>query len=178
MRIFRPPVIVLAIALMVPVRAAAAGQTPEPPRPLAWDIARAVLIDPTTYAPALVAHEAMTRDWRTSQVFFAHGWVERNPRFTTSGLPNDAPIGYDAGNRIIRRESLRLLQYSAINNAASGIAERLLTARYPSRRKLFRTLGWIERIGYASFITYRNAADHFRQAGENRRLATVYGYAR
>jgi hypothetical protein len=173
----RPGRAAAALVLAI-LPAVAAGQTPEPPRPIVWDVARAVLIDPTTYAPALVAHEAMTRDWKTSQVLFANGWVERNPRFTVSGLPNDAPIGYDEGTRIIHRESLRLLQYSAINNAASGIAERLLIARYPSRRKLIRTLGWIERIGYASFVTYRNAADHLRQAGENRRLARRYGLSR
>jgi hypothetical protein len=90
-----------------------------------WDVARAVLIDPTTYAPALVAHEAMTRDWKTSQVLFAHGWMERNPRFTASGLPNDVPVSYGEGNRIIHRASLRVLQYSVLNNAASGIGERL-----------------------------------------------------
>ncbi len=155
-----------------------AGQTAEPSRPVAWDVARGVLIDPTTYAPALISHEAMSRDWKTSQVLFAHGWLERNPRFTVSGRPDDIAISYEAGNRIIHRESLRLLQYSLLNNAASGIGERLLIARYPSRRTLIKAIGWAERIGYAAFMTYRNSADHLRQARENRRLARVYGYAR
>lgn len=167
------PLPIAAIVLLL-LPAAGAAQPAEEPRPMAWDVARAVLIDPTTYAPALIAHEAMTRDWKTSQVLFAHGWVERNPRFTISGRPNDVPISYAAGNGIIHREALKMFQYSALNNAAVGVGERLLASRYPSRKKLIRTVAWIERIGYASFVAYRNSADHFRQAAENRRVARLH----
>jgi len=167
-------VLVLVLAL---APATMVAQTVEAPRPVAWDVARAVLVDPTTYAPALIGHEAMTHDWKTSQVLFRHGWVESNPRFTKSGLPNDVPVSYSTGSGIIHREAFKLLGYSAMNNVAMGIGERLLIVRYPSRRKLIRTLGWVERIGYASFLAYRNSADHFRQAGKNQRLARDLGYS-
>lgn len=64
----------------------------------------------------------------TSQVLFARGWVEMNPRFTISGRPNDVPVAYGAGKRIIRREARSLLQNSAVNNLAEGIGERLLAS--------------------------------------------------
>lgn len=145
-------------------------------RPLLWDVAQKVLIDPTTYAPGVISYEAMHWDWKTSQVLFAHGWVETNPQFTITGKPNDVPVAYRAGERRIRSIASRLILYSAMNNLGAGIAERLLTARHPSHTKLIRTLSWIERIGFASFVTYRNSVDHVRQARANRRLAREYGY--
>jgi hypothetical protein len=45
-------------------------------RPLVWDVARAVLVDPSTYAPALISYEAIRQDWKTSQILFANGWLE------------------------------------------------------------------------------------------------------
>jgi hypothetical protein len=53
----------------------------------------------------------------------------------------------------------------------TGVVERLLIARHPERKKLFRTLSWIERITFGSVAAYQNSAHHFRQAGINRRLA-------
>ena len=43
------------------------------PRPVIWDVARGVLPDPTTYAPATLAYTAQRLDWKSSQVFFEHG---------------------------------------------------------------------------------------------------------
>jgi hypothetical protein len=166
--------VVLALLLVTP---SASGQA-EPSRPFAWGVARAVLIDPTTYVPAVISHEAMMSDWKTSQVLFAHGWRETNPRYTVTGLPNDVPLSYDEGKDRIREVSLKVLQYSALNNALAGVGERLLISKYPHRKKLIRTLSWVERIGYASFIAYRNSADHLRQARTNRQLAREFGYAR
>ena len=150
----------------------------ETPRPLAWDVVRAVLIDPTTYAPALISYEAIRQDWKTSQVLFAHGWLEENPRFTVSGRPNDVPVSYGEGASRIRGAALTMLQYSAVNNVSANIAERLLVARYPHRKRLIRALSWAERIAFASLLTYTNSADHIRQASTNRRLAREYGYTR
>jgi len=155
--------------------AAAWGQTRE--RPFAWDVARGVLIDPTTYAPAVISYEAIRRDWKSSQVLFAHGWVEQNPRYTISGRASDLPVSYDEGMRRIRRTALTLLQYSALNNVGVGVAERLLVRRYPSRKALVRTVSWIERIAFASLLIYSNSADHIRQAATNRRLAREHGYS-
>jgi hypothetical protein len=166
--------IVIVVLAFMPVVASA--QLQETGRPVAWDVARAVLIDPTTYAPAVISYETIHWDWKTSQVLFAHGWVEANPRFTISGRPNDTPVTYVAGRRVIRGTALSILQYSVVNNLAAGISARVLASRYPSHKKLIRTLSWIERIGFASFVTYRNSADHVRQARTNRRLAREYGY--
>jgi len=154
------------------------GQSNQESRPFAWDVARAVLIDPTTYVPAIIFHQAMREDWSTSQVLFAHGWLEQNPRFTRSGLPNETPISYDAGKGIIARDALTLLGTSAVHNGIVGVAERLLIQRHPQRRKLIRTISWIERIAFASAFTYRNAGVHLRQSDENRHLAREYGYIR
>jgi hypothetical protein len=120
----------------------------------------------------------MMSDWKTSQVLFANGWREANPRYTVTGLPNDVPLSYGDGKDRIRGASLKVLQYSALNNALAGVGERLLISKYPNRKKLIRTLSWVERIGYASFIAYRNSADHLRQARTNRQLAREFGYAR
>ncbi len=145
-------------------------------RPFAWDVARAVLIDPTTYAPALISYKAIQQDWKTSQILFDNGWVEQNPRFTVSGKVNDVPVSYNEGTRRIRGAALTMLRNSAVNNVGARVAERLLIARYPHRKTLIRTLSWVERIAFASVITYRNSVDHLRQASANRRLAREYGY--
>jgi hypothetical protein len=166
--------IVVTMLSVVPVSAWAQA---EEQRPFAWDVARAVLIDPTTYAPALLSYEAMRQDWKTSQVLFAHGWVEQNPRFTISGRANDMPVSYHEGTSRIRGAALTVLQYSAINNVGAQVAERLLVSRYPHRKKLIRALSWVERIAFASILTHSNTADHFRQASSNRRSAREFGYA-
>src|SRR5687767_8550784 len=147
-------------------------------RPFAWDVARAALIDPTTYAPALISYEAIRQDWKTSQILFANGWLEENPRFTASGRANDVPVGDGEGMSRIRRASLTTLQHSVVNNVSARVVERLLVARYPHRKRLIRALSWAERIAFASLLTYNNSADHIRQASTNRRLAREYGYTR
>jgi hypothetical protein len=166
----------LLVVILMP--AYAGGQTGESPRPFAWDVARAVLIDPTTYVPAVISREAMLQDWKSSQVFFAHGWLEGNQGFTVTGQANDVPVSYDEGKRRIGRESLVILGKSALNNLAVGVGERLLTAKYPERRKLIRTVSWIERIAYASVTTYMNTAGHVRQARANARLARDLAFTR
>jgi hypothetical protein len=163
------------IALLLIVPAAATAQ--EGATAVALDVVRQVAIDPTTYAPAVISFVATSQDWKTSQVLFSHGWVEANPRFTVSGLPNDVPVAYSEGKRMIRRDALTLLQYSMLNNVAAAVGSRLLMSRYPSHKKLVRVLSWVERIAFASLVTYRNSADHLRQAGTNRRLAREYGYS-
>jgi len=153
-----------------------AGAQTENARPFAWDVARAVLIDPTTYAPAVIVHESMRQDWKTSQVLFAHGWVEQNPNFTRSGLANDVPVPYHEGTRRIRTAALMVLGYSVVNNLGTAGLERVFITRYPKRKTLIRTLSWVERIAFASILTYNNSARHFRQADANRRLALEHGY--
>lgn len=166
---------VLAIVLLVVLASPASAQEPAP-APLLIDAAKAVVLDPTTYAPAVVGWGATRLDWRSSQVFFQLGWTEHNPRFTTSGLRDDTAIGYAAGNRKIAVDALANLRLSMVNNFSSHLVERLLIRRYPTRRRLVRTVGWIERIAFASYWTHRLSADHFRQWQDNDRRARQLGY--
>jgi hypothetical protein len=141
-----------------------------------WDVTKSVVLDPTTYAPATLAYTSMRLDWRSSQPLFQNGWVEQNRRFTISGRPNDTPISFADGNRKIRQMALLHLQESIINNAAANLFERALTNKYPQHRKLFKILSWAERIAFASYVSYRASANHFRQAERNLALARQYGY--
>lgn len=140
------------------------------------DVAKKVLLDPTTYAPAIVAWKATRLDWQSSQIFFQRGWFEHNPRYTVSGRGNDTAIGYAAGNRQIFRDSIGNLQLSLVNNVSERVMERLLMPRYPNHRTLLRTIGWIERSAMASYWSYRLSAGHFRQWQENERRALQLGY--
>ena len=139
------------------------------------DLTRSVLFDPTTYAPAALAYTSQRMDWNTSQVLFKAGFVEHNPLYTISGRPDDTPIGFDAGNRQIRRAAIGYLQQSLVNNLSTQILERALTQKYPQHQKVFKTLGWVERIGFSSYVAYLASADHFTQVQKNRQLARAYG---
>ena len=140
------------------------------------DVVKKVTLDPTTYAPAIVAWKATRLDWQSSQVFFQHGWFEHNPRFTVSGRGDDTAIGYAAGNRQIFADAIAVLQLSMVNNVSERVIERWLVPRYPNHRKLLRTLGWIERSAMASYWSYRLSAGHLRQWQKNERLAQQLGY--
>ena len=131
---------------------------------------------PTTYAPAALSYTALKMDWDSSQTLFRNGWVEQNHRFTISGRPNEMPVSYEEGNRRIRQMALLHLQESLVNNAAANIFERVLAEKYPQHRKLFKVLSWVERIGFASYVSYMASANHFRQTERNRQLAVQFGY--
>lgn len=139
-------------------------------------LAREVAFDPTTYAPAAIAYDGRMRDWKTSQPFFQHGYLEKNPLFTVSGLPNDTPLGYEAGRRVILKEALVHLQVSAVHNFTSRTVERMLLERFPEKRTFIRVLGWIERTAFASYLAYELSHRHYQQARENQRLAASYGW--
>ena len=118
----------------------------------------------------------MKMDWNSSQTLFRNGWVEQNHRFTVTGQPNDTPVSYDNGNRKIRQMALLHLQESVINNVATNVFERVLSEKYPNHRKLFKALSWVERIAFASYVSYVASANHFRQTERNKALARQYGY--
>jgi len=167
--------IAIVAALTIVASAPAPPQEGHQP-PLVRDVVKRVALDPTTYAPAVVAWGATRLDWGSSQIFFQNGWHEQNPRFTTSGRGGDTPIGYAAGNRQILEDSAWNLRLSLINNVSEQLIEGLLIRRYPTHRTLLRTLGWIERIAAASYWTYQLSADHFRQWRANERRARQLGY--
>jgi hypothetical protein len=119
---------VLVAVLMVLAAQTASAQDPEHGS-FVTDVVRAVVLDPTTYAPAFVAWEATRLDWRSSQVFFENGWRESNQRFTLSGRGNDVAVSYVAGNRTILMDALANLQLSAIHNVSERVIERVLLPR-------------------------------------------------
>jgi hypothetical protein len=142
---------------------------------LLWEAAQRVALDPTTYAPAAVVYTAQRLDWSSSQPLFRAGYVEANPRYTTSGLAFDTPVSYAEGKRTIVRDTAALFARSLANNAVCSIVEHVLIARAPKHRKLIRTLGWIERVSVASYWSYRLSERHFEQWRANERLARQIG---
>ena len=140
------------------------------------DIVKGVVFDPTTYVPAAISYDATMRDWNSSQTLFQHGYVEHNLRFTISGLPNDVPVGYGEGNYRIRMDALLNVEMSLVNNFSSRFIERALMERYPEHRKRIRTLGWIERTAFASYMSYYLSQAHYRQWRANEQLARQSGY--
>lgn len=165
--------LLFSIVLLAPGVAAAQSETDSN---FFWDITKSVVFDPTTYAPATLSYTSMRMDWDSSQPLFRNGWVEQNRRFTLSGRANDIPVSYAEGNRRIQRMALLHLQESIVNNAAANIFERVLSEKYPQHRKLFKVLSWVERIAFASYVSYMASANHFRQTERNRQLALQYGY--
>ena len=165
----------MAIALLVALASPASAQE-QAPAPLLTGVVKAVILDPTTYAPAIVAWEATRLDWRSSQVFFQLGWTEHNARFTTSGLGDDTAIGYAAGNRKIAMDALANLRLSVVNNFSSRLVERLLIRRYPTRARSFVPSAGSSESRSRRYWTHRLSADHFRQWQENERRARQFGY--
>ena len=165
--------LLLTIVFLTPVAASAQDDSDSN---FFWDVTKAVVFDPTTYVPATLTYTSMKMDWNSSQTLFRNGWVEQNHRFTLSGRPNDLPVSYADGNKRIRQMALLHLQESIINNAATNIFERILSEKYPQHRKMFKVLSWVERIAFASYVSYMASASHFKQAERNRQLALQYGY--
>ena len=85
-------------------------------------------------------------------------------------------MSYAAGNRRIVATGFAVLRTSLIHNVSSALIERLLLERLPRHRTLIRRLGWIERISFASCLSYRQSTSHFRQWRANVRLSRQLGY--
>src|SRR5688572_2980597 len=165
--------VLLSMMILTPAIASAQSDTDSN---IFWDVTKAVVFDPTTYAPATLSYTSMKMDWASSQTLFRNGWVEQNYRFTVSGRPNDVPVSFGDGNKKIRHMALMHLQESIVNNAAANIFERVLAEKYPQHRKLFKVLSWVERVAFASYVSYAASANHFKQTERNRQLAAQYGY--
>ena len=163
----------LSMMILTPAIASAQADTDSN---VFWDVTKAVVFDPTTYAPATLSYTSMKMDWDSSQALFRNGWVEQNRLFTVSGRPNDLPLSFADGNKKIRNMALLHLQESVVNNVAANIFERVLAEKYPDHRKLFKVLSWVERIGFASYMSYAASANHFRQTERNRQLVVQFGY--
>ena len=170
-------VVCVATLLLSPAYASAQGQSDNPDQSsFLADVAKRVFFDPTTYAPAILGYDSTMRDWKSSQPLFQHGYLEANERYTVSGRRHDVPVSFAQGNQRILSDSLLNLPMSFANNASSRVVERLLIDRFPNHPKLVRTLGWIERTSFASYMSYRLSAKHFRQWQTNESLARELGY--
>lgn len=150
--------------------------TAQEPVNVVTETVKNVVLDPTTYIPAALSYDGRMRDWTTSQAFFEHGYLERNPRFTVSGVPNSAPMSFEDGKRVIVKDILVHVGTSALHNAASRTVERLLIEKHPEKRKLIRVLGWVERAAMASFLSYQWSGAHYRQWRANERMIQQNGW--
>ena len=121
--------VLLSMMVLTPAIASAQAETDTN---VFWDVTKAVVFDPTTYAPATLSYTSMKMDWDSSQTLFRNGWVEQNHRFTMSGRPNDLPVSYADGNKKIRNMALLHLQESLINNTAANVFERVLAEQVPA----------------------------------------------
>ena len=166
-----------AIALCLAARASAqdAHEVPSVPS-LTLEAVKQTLLDPTTYAPAGTLYISSRLDWNSSQVFFAHGDLEQNPRFTITGLPHDVPLSYSAGNKMLLTDAMSVAAVSFTNNAVTHFTVDALAIRHPEHQKLWTTLGWIERSAVATSLSYFLSAQHFEQWRENERVAAQRGY--
>ena len=164
----------ITILLLLTIAAPVCAQNPESAgdNNSFWNISKSVLLDPTTYVPAGISYTATRLDWNTSQPFFARGYIERNPRFTLTGQPNDVPLSFADGNKRILTDTLMVMQMSAVHNLGVQSLERMLIAKNPEHRKLIKTIGWIERIAVSSYWSYRLSEQHWAQWRENQQLAS------
>jgi hypothetical protein len=140
------------------------------PRPLLVEAFTRVVKDPTTYALPPIVYTAHRLDWDSSQKLFAHGYLEANPKFTLTGRVDDVPISHAAGKRRILRYSASMIGRSALNNGICAMVERRLIERAPHRRKLIRTLGWIERGLVSAYWSYRLTHNQVGQWRDNERV--------
>lgn len=143
---------------------------------LTFEAAKQSLLDPTTYAPAGMLYVSSRLDWNSSQQFFAHGDVEENGRYTITGLPHDAPLSYSAGNKQLITDALSVASVSLVNNMVAHFTVDAMAVRNPEHRKLWKTLGWVERAAVATSLSYVLSVQHFQQWQQNQRVAAQRGY--
>ena len=65
--------VLISMMILTPALASAQAETDSN---LFWDVTKAVVFDPTTYAPATLSYTSMKMDWDSSQTLFRNGWVE------------------------------------------------------------------------------------------------------
>ena len=162
--------------MILTMPAVASAQSDDGDSNLFWDITRSVVFDPTTYAPATLAYTSM--NLRLAELSAAvPQWLGRaEPSFYGERPAERYSRQLYGRERKIRQMALLHLQESIVNNAAANIFERVLAEKYPQHRKLFKVLSWMERIAFASYVSYMASANHFKQAERNRQLAIQYGY--
>jgi hypothetical protein len=143
---------------------------------LALESVKQTLLDPTTYAPAGMLYTSSRLDWNSSQVFFAHGDAENNPRYTVTGLPGSAPLSYSEGNKLLLTDALSVASVSFVNNTVAHFTVDAMAIRNPEHAKLWKALGWVERAAVASSLSYVLSVRHFEQWQTNEQIAAQRGW--
>ncbi len=164
---------VTVVALMMLVASSSVSAQVQDHASFVPDVVKNVILDPTTYAPAIVAWTATHLDWPSSQIFLQNGSVEHHARFTVNGRGDDTTIGYASGNRQIVADAIANLQLSLVDNVSARVVQRLLMPRYPHHRTLLRTIG--EKCDGVVW-SYRQSAGHFRQWRANQQRVHQLGY--
>jgi len=172
----KPQTRVLAFAFAALLWTSSAFAQTGGPWSFAAGILKAAARDPATYAPGPLKYESMRLDWESSQIFFQHGFVERNARYTVSGRSNDVAISHAAGNRRLALDSLKVLGEAATASVGERLAEGLLIRRYPQHRKALLVAGHAVRIIGSSYLSYASSMAHLRQWRRNERLARHLGF--
>ncbi len=167
------PSALLAVIILASAGPAAA-QTEQPSRVAA--VLRSVVRDPVVYVPAAAKYTSLRLDWGSSQVFFVHGFLEKNARYTISGRSNDIALSREAGNRRIVGDTLVVLSQSLSLGLAERAVERMLSSRFEGHQRLVAVIGRVVRIAGAASLTYNSSAPHFRQWQRNQRLAQEMGF--
>jgi hypothetical protein len=142
----------------------------------AGQIVKRTLLDPTSYSPAAFLYISSRLDWSSSQPFFQNGSLENNGRYTISGLPVDVPLSNTQGKEQILRDALGVLPLSMANNAATVVLQRALTRFDPEHTRRWVVLMWVERIAFASVLSYALSTRHFQQWHQNDQAAAALGY--
>jgi hypothetical protein len=171
----KPNNLVLVPACVVLLWPAAASAQTKEPSPSVSAIINTVARDPVTYAPVALKYVAMRLDWESSQIFFQHGFVEHNARYTVSGLEDDVAVSHGTGHRRLAMDSLRLFARTVPQNLAERATETLLIRRFPQHRKLFLVAGQAARIAGASYVAYSWSRPNIGQWRRNERLAAQMG---
>lgn len=122
----------------------------------AQSLLKSVLLDPTTYAPASSGYIAEQLDWNSSQPLFRVGGTEQNARFTRERRPFGTPLDYATGNKLILRDALQNVGWSALHNLSSHVLIKN------------KVLGRIERAAFAVAFGYYTTAAHLRQTAANK----------
>lgn len=77
---------------------------------------------------------------------------------------------------MILTDALTVVSISLANNAIDRATVQVLIERNPEHRKLWKTLGWVERAAVASTLSYVLSARHFEQWRLNQQQAAQLGY--
>jgi hypothetical protein len=91
-------------------------------------------------------------------------------------LPFDVPLSNTHGKEQILRDSLGILPFSFANNALTVVLQRALTRLGPEHRRRWAAVAWIERVAFASTLSYALSSRHFQQWRQNERMAAQLGY--